>query len=170
MNGLTSSADELDDVRVTEIPRGPALVLPPEASIAGAVEAMRRRGRGAAVVVRNHRPIGVLTDRDILGWGRPAGVLTDRDILGWGRQRSQARADLDDPRLPVASVMTPCTEALREGDTVAGALRSMCARRQWHLPIVCDQGLLLGALDIADISLWLRDRMTLSTVAACFPE
>lgn len=168
-SALTSGAGQLDLVSVTQIPRAPALVLPPEASIARAVDSMRRRGRGAAVVVKNHRPIGVLTDRDILGWGRPIGVLTDRDILGWG-QRSRARADLDDPRLPVASVMTPLTEALRDNDTVAAALRTMCARRQWHLPIVCSQGLLLGALDISDISLWLRDRMTLSSVEACFAD
>jgi hypothetical protein len=44
----------------------------------------------------------------------------------------------------------------------------MCARRQWHLPIVCSRGLFLGALDIADISLWLRDRLTMISVDAAF--
>ena len=52
--------------------------------------------------------------------------------------------------------------------TVGTALRSMCARRQWHLPIVCSRGLFLGALDIADISLWLRDRLTFLSVDAAF--
>jgi CBS domain-containing protein len=136
---------ELDGVRVTEIPRGPALTLAPEASIASAVESMRRRRRGAAVIVKNHRPVGVLTDRDILGVG------------------------FDCPRLPVATVMTPCSE-LRETDTVEAALRTMCARQQWHLPVVCSRGLFLGALDIADISLWLRDRLTLLSVDACFGD
>ena len=51
-------------------------------------------------------------------------------------------------------------------DTVGAALRRMCALRQWHLPIVCDQGLLIGSLDVADILLWLRDRMTLLSVDA----
>jgi hypothetical protein len=46
----------------------------------------------------------------------------------------------------------------------------MCAQRQWHLPIVCSRGLLLGALDIADISLWLRDRLTLLSVDAAFSD
>src|SRR6185437_16958257 len=54
------------DVRVTDIPRGPALTLSPEAGVATAIEALQRRGRGAAVVVQNHRPLGVVTDRDIL--------------------------------------------------------------------------------------------------------
>jgi CBS domain-containing protein len=138
------------DVRVTDIPRGPALTLSPEAAVTTAIEAMRRRTRGAAVVVQNHRPVGVVTDRDIL---------------------SQAGAELDDLRaVPIGAVMVPCTEPLREDDTVGSALRSMCAQGQWHLPIVCCRGLLLGALDIADISLWLRDRLTLLSVDAAFSD
>jgi CBS domain-containing protein len=138
------------DVRITEIPRGPALTLSPEAAVTTAIEAMRRRTRGAAVVVQNHRPIGVVTDRDIL---------------------AQAGAEIDDLRaIPIADVMLPCTEPLHEADTVGTALRSMCAQRQWHLPIVCNRGLFLGALDIADISLWLRDRLTLISVDAAFGD
>ena len=136
------------DVRVTDVPRGPALTLSPEAGLASAIEAMRQRARGAAVVVQNHRPVGVVTDRDIL---------------------TQAGAELDDLRaIRIGSVMLPCPEPLRETDTVGSALRSMCARRQWHLPIVCSRGLFLGALDIADISLWLRDRLTMISVDAAF--
>jgi CBS domain-containing protein len=138
------------DVRITDIPRGPALTLSPEAAVTTAIQAMRRRTRGAAVVVQNHRPIGVVTDRDIL---------------------TQACGELDDLRaIPIADVMLPCTEPLREGDTVGTALRSMCAQRQWHLPIVCSRGLFLGALDIADISLWLRDRLTMISVDAAFAD
>jgi signal-transduction protein with cAMP-binding, CBS, and nucleotidyltransferase domain len=136
------------DVRVTDIPRGPALTLSPEAGLASAIEAMRQRARDAAVVVQNHRPIGVVTDRDIL---------------------TQACAEIDDLRaISIGSVMLPCAEPLRESDTVGMALRSMCARRQWHLPIVCNRGLFLGALDIADISFWLRDRLTMISVDAAF--
>ncbi len=135
------------DVSVTEIPRGPALALSPEAGVAAAMAAMRRRGCGAAIVVQNHRPIGVVTDRDIL----------------------QACGDTHDLRVvPVGTVMTRCDEPLRDGDSVGLALRAMCSRRQWHMPIVCSRGLFLGALDIADISMWLRDRMTLISVNAAF--
>jgi|HubBroStandDraft_2_1064218.scaffolds.fasta_scaffold281157_2 CBS domain-containing protein len=138
------------DVRVTDIPRGPALTLSPEAAVTTAIQAMRRRTRGAAVVVQNQRPVGVVTDRDIL---------------------AQAGVEIDDLRtVPIADVMLPCTEPLHEGDSVGTALRRMCAQRQWHLPIVCQRGLFLGALDIADISLWLRDRLTLISVDAAFAE
>jgi hypothetical protein len=64
--------------------------------------------------------------------------------------------------------MTSITDPLRETDSVGAALRSMCAHRQWHMPIVCSRGLFLGALDIADLSLWLRDRLTLMSVEAAF--
>jgi CBS domain-containing protein len=135
------------DVPVGEIPRGPALSVSPEAGVAAAMEAMRRRGLRAAVVVQNHRPIGVITDREIL----------------------QSFTDAEEPgAVAVGSVMTRCDRPLRDSDTVADALREMCARRQWHLPMVCRRGLFLGALDLADISLWLRDRMTLISVDAAF--
>jgi len=136
------------DTGVTEIPRGPALTLPPETSIATAIEAMRQRRRGSAIVVRTQRPLGVVCDRDIL---------------------AQACGDIDDLRaVPISAVMVPCAEPLREDDTVGAALRKMCAHRQWHLPIVCARGLFIGALDIADLSLWLRDRLTMLSVEAAF--
>jgi CBS domain-containing protein len=137
------------DARVTEIPRGPALTLSPETSIATAIDSMRRRRCGSALVVRNQRPLGVVSDRDIV---------------------AQACGDIDDLRaVPVSAVMVPCTDPLSEDDTVGTALRKMCAHRQWHLPIVCARGLFVGALDVADLVLWLRDRLTLLSVEAAFP-
>src|SRR5580704_5335948 len=130
---------------VGDVARGPAVTLAPELSVAGAVEALRRSRRRAAVVVREQRPLGIVTADDLLARG-------DRDHDG----REPA----------VATVMTICDEALRATDTVGTALRRMCATRQWHLPIVCRRGLLLGSIDIADLTLWLRDRMTLLSVDA----
>ena len=100
---------------------------------------------GKSNVVRNHRPLGVVCDRDLL---------------------AQACGDIDDLRAPISSVMVACTDPLREDETVGSALRKMCGHRQWHLPIVCARGLFVGALDIADLSLWLRDRLTLMSVEA----
>src|SRR5262252_8284280 len=138
----------LDD-RVTEIPRGPALTLSPETSIATAIDSMRRRRRGSAVVVRTQRPVGIVCDRDIL---------------------AQACGDIDDLRaVPISAVMIPCTDPLSEDDSVGVALRKMCAQRQWHLPIVCARGLFVGALDVADLVLWLRVRLTILSVEAALP-
>lgn len=151
VGGGTTEALALSAIRlevpIGEIPRGPALTVSPEASVAAAMAVMRRRGARGATVVRNHRPVGVVTDRDIL----------------------QMCGDTHDLRVfSIGSVMVPCDEPLREDDSVAQAFRQMCARRQWYLPMVCRRGLFLGALDIADISLWLRDRMTLMSMEAAF--
>lgn len=135
------------DIAVGEIARGPALILSPEAGVAAAMATMRRRGARAAIVVQNHRPVGVVTDRDILNACGDSAALQV---------------------IAVGTIMSPCEEPLRDTDTVADALRAMCARRAWHLPIVCRRGLFLGALDIADVSLWLRDRMTLISVDGAF--
>ena len=102
-------------------------------------------GGGAAVVARQQRPLGIVTGRDLLG-------------------HSTHGADGREPS--IVSVMTACLDPLRATDTVGTSLRRMCAARQWHLPIVCARGLLLGSIDIADLTLWLRDRMTLLSVDA----
>jgi predicted transcriptional regulator len=138
------------DTPVADIPRGPAITLAPGTAVASALAAMRDRGRSGVVVVQNHRPVGVVTDRDVLGCLRPP----------LGDLRS----------VPLSSVMTACTQPLRDTDTVAAALRRMCTGRQWHQPIVCRRGLMLGALDVADLSLWLRDGLTVMSVDACLAE
>jgi CBS domain-containing protein len=131
--------------RLAEVPRTPAVALAPEVTVGAAIEALRRANRSAAVVVRQQRPIGIVTDHDL---------LTPPDT---GRE----------PRdLPLVTVMTACREPLRATDTVGAAFRRMCALRLWHLPLVCGDGLLLGSIDIADLSLWLRDRMTMLSVDA----
>ena len=129
-------------VPVGEVARGPAVTLAPEISVAGAIEALRRSRRGAAVVVRQQRPLGVVTDHDLLAHATAA------------------------PDVAVVSVMTTCREPLRASATVGASLRRMCETRQWHQPLVCDRGLFVGAIDIADLTLWLRDRMTLLSVDA----
>jgi CBS domain-containing protein len=133
------------DAPVGDVPRGPALALAPELTVGGAIEALRRARRNAAVVVRQQRPLGIVTDRDLL---------------------AHADLDVEGRDIAVASVMTIGPEPLRASDTVGTSLRRMCAARQWHLPIVCSRGLLVGSIDIADLMLWLRDRMTLLSVDA----
>ncbi|HVU50300.1 MAG TPA: CBS domain-containing protein [Polyangia bacterium] len=131
------------DAAVGDVPRPPVLALAPELTVGGGIEALRRARRTSAVVVRQQRPLGVVTDRDL---------LAHADLDAEGRDVS------------VANVMTIGPDPLRATDTVGASLRRMCAARQWHLPIVCSRGLLLGSIDVADLMLWVRDRMTLLSV------
>lgn len=130
---------------VADVPRAPVLALAPELSVGAAIEALRRARRSAAVVARDHRPLGVVTERDLL-----------------------AHADLDPEgrRVAIANVMTLGHEPLLAGDTVGASLRRMCQMRQWHLPIVAGDGRLVGSIDVAELVMWLRDRMTLLSVEA----
>jgi CBS domain-containing protein len=130
------------DARVGDVARA-ALTLAPETSIGAAVDAVNRSARGAAVIVRNQRPVGVVTSRDLLGYGTT-----------------------ENRGLSVVAIMTACREPLRASETVGAALRRMCATQLWHLPLVCARGLFLGALDVADLTLWVRDRMTLLSIDA----
>jgi CBS domain-containing protein len=132
------------DAAIGDVPRPPALAFAPELTVGGAIEALRRARRSSAIVVRQQRPLGVVTERDLLAH---ADLAADRDVA-------------------IASVMTIGPDPLRSTDTVATSLRRMCAARQWHLPIVCSRGLLLGSIDVADLMLWVRDRMTLLSVDA----
>jgi CBS-domain-containing membrane protein len=135
------------NARIGEIWRAPSLSLAPETGVAAAMAALRRRGARAAVVVQNHRPIGVVSDQEIL---TACGDTQQLQVM------------------PVRAVMSPCDDPLRDTDSVGAALRAMCARRRWHLPIVCARGLFLGALDVTDLSIWLRDRLVLMSVDAAF--
>jgi CBS domain-containing protein len=136
------------DARVTDIPRAPVLTLPPETSIATAIDVMRHRQRDIAIVVRNQRPLGVVCARDAI-----AQVCSDIEAL---------RAT------PISALMIPSAHPLCEDDSVGTALRKMCAHQQWHLPIVCARDLFVGALDVADLARWMRDRLTILTVEAAF--
>jgi signal-transduction protein with cAMP-binding, CBS, and nucleotidyltransferase domain len=124
--------------RIGDVIRAPAVTLAPETSLGAASEALGRAARGAAVIVRGQRPAGVLTCHDLL---------------------TQAPSELS-----VVALMTACREPLRTTDTVGEALRRMCAARLWHYPLVCTRGLFVGAIDIADLTLWLRDRLTMLSV------
>jgi hypothetical protein len=108
---------------------------------------MRRSRRGTAIIAQQQRPLGLLTERDLLL--RACGDHGDGNAA-----------------LPVLTLMVPCPEPVFTGSTVGATLRRMCATHSWHLPLVCASGLLVGSIDIADISLWLRDRMTLLSVDA----
>jgi len=131
------------DARVTDIPRESALTLAPDTSVATAIEVMRRRQRGSAIVVRNQRPLGVVCARDVI-----AEACNEDETV---------RAT------PISALMVPCAHPLREDDSVGTALRKMCASQQWLLPVVCARDLFVAALDITDLARWMRDRLTLLT-------
>jgi CBS domain-containing protein len=105
------------------------------------VEAMRSKNRGAVLVAEEGRLVGIFTERDLVS-------RLDHDDALWSH-------------VLVKDVMTPHPTVIRPYESVAEAMRLLLQGRRRHLPIVDDQGQVLGLLSIRDI---------LTYVASKFPE
>lgn len=104
----------------------------PQQELILAAELMRERHIGYLVVVEEY--------------GRPIGVLTDRDIV-----ICVVAKRADPSLLTVADVMTPDPTTADEGESVANALRTMRRMGVRRLPVVGAKGLLTGILALDDV-------------------
>jgi CBS domain-containing protein len=119
---------------LSDLKRAPAVTVPPTATVARAVELMRRRGAGAVLVVERRR-----------GKARLAGIFTERDLV------ERALAARSWARAPVRRFMTPDPETLRGRDAVAYALEKMSVGRFGHVPIVDDDGSPAGIVSLREL-------------------
>ncbi|MEA3409918.1 MAG: DUF294 nucleotidyltransferase-like domain-containing protein [Pseudomonadota bacterium] len=106
--------------------RAPVAV-PPEASTAGVVDAMRESG-GSSVVVLG-------TD------GAPAGILTERDVV-------RRLAFQDVAAEPVAGFMSSPVHTIQESDYLFHAIASMRRLNLRHMPVLDATGRLSGLLHL----------------------
>jgi len=114
---------------VGEVMRRTAVALRPGLSRAVAADALRARGAAAAPVVD--------------GDGRPVGVVSEADLL---RARSGAK---------VQDAMRRVALAVSETATLAGAASLMAAHGAERLPVVSDDGGVVGVLTALDVVAWL---------------
>ena len=77
---------------------------------------------------------------------RVAGIFTERDVL-----RGLALGDHDLPKVSVREVTTTSVEMATFSTTAGEALATMVERHCRHLPIVDDEGKLLGMLSIRNL-------------------
>ncbi len=104
----------------------------PEATVRTAASRMLQRNVGSLVVVQDtRRPIGIVTDRDLVI--RVIAAHQDPDTTG------------------VGSVMTEGPECISEDASVAATLATMRAGGFRRLPVVNAAGELLGVVSIDDI-------------------
>ncbi len=107
-------------------------VISEEESAQTAASRMHSRKVGTLVVVDvDSRPVGILTDRD----------LTVR-VLAEGRDGTQ---------VPVREVMTHCPETVYPDTAIEDALRRMRVGAFRRVPVVDDDGCLVGLLSLDDI-------------------
>jgi CBS domain-containing protein len=109
-----------------------AASVPLDATAERAIRTMLDRHVGAVAVVDEKQ--------------RVAGVFTERDVL-----RRLSLSGLDPSQTPVREIMTTPVEMATLSTTAGEALATMVERHYRHLPIVDDDGRLLGMLSIRNV-------------------
>lgn len=107
-----------------------ALSLTEEGSVREATELMARERVGSVVIVSDQRPVGILTESDIL-----------RRVVAAGGETSS----------PVSTAMTASPFVLAKSATVAEAALEMTTRSIRHIPVVEDDGTLAGVISARDL-------------------
>jgi CBS domain-containing protein len=119
-------------MNILEMCDSEAASVPVEATAEQAIRTMLDRHVGAvAVIDENHRVAGIFTERDVLR----------RLSLGERHPRETA----------VREIMTTPVEMATLATTAAEALATMVERHYRHLPIIDDDGRLLGMLSIRNV-------------------
>jgi len=126
---------------VLELCDSDAASVPVEASVAEAIRTMLDRHVGAVAVLDNER--------------RVAGIFTERDVL-----RKLALSGRDPVSALVRDLMTTPVEMATVATGPGEAMATMVERHFRHLPVVDEQGKLLGMLSIRNLLQWRIDDLT----------
>ena len=119
-------------MNILEMCDGDGASVPLDATAEQAIQNMLDRRVGAvAVLDENQRVAGIFTERDVL-----------RRLSASGRDAAQT---------PIREVMTTPVEMATLDTTPGQALATMVERHYRHLPIVDDDGRLLGMLSIRNV-------------------
>jgi CBS domain-containing protein len=105
---------------------------PLTATAAAAIEAMISRRMGASAIVDEH--------------GIVAGVFTERDVM-----TRVALSGRDPQKIPIIDVMTTPVLMATRATTIAEATTVMINHQVRHLPVVEDDGRLIGILSIRHV-------------------
>ncbi len=119
-------------MNVGRLCKRPVVTVTPQQELVFAAQLMREKHIGFLVVVEEY--------------GRPIGVLTDRDIV-----ISVVAKGANPSLLTVADVMTRDPTTADEGESVPNALRTMRRMGVRRLPVVGSKGLLTGVLSLDDV-------------------
>jgi CBS domain-containing protein len=119
-------------MNILEMCDAEAASVPLQATVEQAIRTMLDRHVGAVAVVDENHCI--------------AGIFTERDVL-----RRLSLAESDARKLPIRDVMTTPVEMATAVTTPSEALATMVERHYRHLPIVDEDGRLLGMLSIRNV-------------------
>jgi CBS domain-containing protein len=128
----------LTEERLRVLTRRQPVTVTPGTTLAECIRAIQRTGTGDSVFVCD-------------GQGRLTGVLTERDIFG---RLVGGQVDL---ALPVERLMTTEPRTLDLDDTIRDAIVLMRTGRYRNVPMVDDDGRLVGVVRQADIIKYLAE-------------
>jgi CBS domain-containing protein len=121
-------------MKITEVCQRDVVVATREASLAHAAKLMRERHVGSVVIV------------DAIPAGKPVGILTDRDIVV-----EVIAAGLDPRAMTVGEIMSAPPLTVRDDDDALTALKAMRLRGVRRVPVVDAAGLLVGIASLDDL-------------------
>jgi CBS domain-containing protein len=108
----------------------PPVIMPPDASLQTVARRMWEAGVGAAVVVDDDHPLGIISERDIVG-------------------RIAQGSDLD--TTTAEQVMTPTIASARPDDRVLEVIFLMTDSGIRHVPVIDEHGRVEGMVSIRDL-------------------
>ena len=107
------------------------VIVSPDDNVLTAAKLMRDYGVGDVVIVKNRRPVGILTDRDIA-------------VRVMAEMRFSAETQ-------VKMVMSADLKTINEERGVGDAIRLMKSVRIRRLPVIDDEGYLVGIITLNDL-------------------
>ena len=125
---MEGSASEM--VYVKEIMHSDVKTARPDSAVSHVVEKMNRFDIGSIVIVQEKRPIGIITERDVL--------------------RKVVEHCLDPSVCKAKEIMTAPIVTLEENSSVTDAMKLMAGRRIKRLPVVRNQEL-VGIVTATDL-------------------
>ena len=115
---------------VGEVMSSPAITASAEESVAGAAARMVDRGVGSVVVVEDERPVGILTERDMMRIGASGKDPSSEQVSSW---------------------MTADPDCCRADEDVVRAFARLSERGYRHIPVVSPDGSLEGIVSMRDL-------------------
>lgn len=103
----------------------------PDDSVYDAVDLMSERNIGAVLVCQGEEVRGILSERDCV-----------RRVMLRGRAARETR---------VAEAMSSAVRAVSPHDTVDYCMQQMTDKRVRHLPVLDDDGVLVGMISVGDV-------------------
>lgn len=142
----------LPDVNVSEVMRREVVTVTPDSPITQVVELLLGKNFTAVPVIDAQRKVvGMVSDNDLLTRGGMNLSLSLRKAMADPEFVSKLHESLEDPQRKVSEVMTAQVVTTTPDTVLGAAARLMIDKRLKRLPVVDEEGTLVGILGRLDI-------------------